>query len=1074
MKTKSTFLLLALSLLALPAAFAADRTWDRGGSVNSWTNATNWVGDVAPVGGDALFFAGSGTGNNNDFTANTQFNGITFNAGASAFTLAGNAINLAGNIANNSSTNQTINLAMALLQNIIVNTGTVGTTNSGGTTLGGAISGDFSLEKAGSGRLLLNVANTFTGGVRISDGTLAINNVTSLGTGAVTLGSSGGSENVMLALAGSVSPTNNIVVSAGTGTRTIQNQAGGGGTMGAITLEKDVVFDSTGGGGFTLQNRITGTNTITLRRSSGTGTMGMQGSTMRASFTGTFIVETNAVLVPGNTGGNMDISGAALQLDGLLTYTDRNPTVGGLNGGGLVDVTSASSTRVLTLGGSGTYAFSGNFRSTNTGLGGLTVRLNYGAEKGTQTLSGSNNFTGETRLNAGRLVLDYSAHNTSKLADTNLFLRGGILELSGGSHTELVTVTTNSGGGQVNILRSNGTSTLNLGAISSSSTGLGGNNYSGVVNFGQGNIATTTTAISNGILGGTGNRARFTVGGANWATVDGSSNIVALNSYSAFVNSGGSTNENYLLTGSASAAGNLAFNTLKIETSGAGQSLDLGTRTLSLNMTGLLFTGADDYAITSATNGGISSSLIVHHYGSGVLTLGRLVAETFEHAGTGKTVLTTASGVTSTSPNIGFYLSSGTVQFSANNQLGGSNVAVRLHSGTLIADTTGGDISLTNASGAGRGVSFGTDVPTIDVIGGNTLVLSGVVSSDSGLVTPVIFGSATSSGTIQLFGTNSYTGDTRLDGVRLSVNSANSLGSTNDPGLYKIIFSRDSTLNTTTNITSARYYEINSAVTGTIETDANTTLTQNGTIAGAGNLRKSGTGTLTLGGTNTYTGATTISNGTLLLAATGSIDRSSGINLGSTNSPGILDVSAKSSFLLGSSQSLSGHGTVNLAAASTLTIAGALAPGNSAGIITVTNGNVALTGSTTTTMEVAGSGGVAGADFDQLNVTSGSLTYGGALTITNWGGFDIASATASYNLFDFSGTSGNFASVNVNGFGLTFESIKWTGTNSGIIYDFTLSDGVLAVTVPEPSTYVLLVGAGLAGVIARMRRRRRS
>lgn len=52
----------ALSLFMFvnaPKAMAATITWDGGGADNLFSNATNWVGDVAPAGGDALIFPAS-------------------------------------------------------------------------------------------------------------------------------------------------------------------------------------------------------------------------------------------------------------------------------------------------------------------------------------------------------------------------------------------------------------------------------------------------------------------------------------------------------------------------------------------------------------------------------------------------------------------------------------------------------------------------------------------------------------------------------------------------------------------------------------------------------------------------------------------------------------------------------------------------------------------------------------------------------------------------------------------------------------------------------------------------------
>src|SRR5260370_29676794 len=65
-------------------------------------------------------------------------------------------------------------------------------TVSGSTiTVGGVIGGgSVSLTKAGGGALTLSGANTFTGGVTLSAGTLNINNASALGTGTFTIGGS--------------------------------------------------------------------------------------------------------------------------------------------------------------------------------------------------------------------------------------------------------------------------------------------------------------------------------------------------------------------------------------------------------------------------------------------------------------------------------------------------------------------------------------------------------------------------------------------------------------------------------------------------------------------------------------------------------------------------------------------------------------------------------------------------------------------------------------------------------------------------------------------------------------------
>ncbi len=181
----------------------------------------------------------------------------------------------------------------------------------------------------------------------------------------------------------------------------------------------------------------------------------------------------------------------------------------------------------------------------------------------------------------------------------------------------------------------------------------------------------------------------------------------------------------------------------------------------------------------------------------------------------------------------------------------------------------------------------------------------------------------------------------------------------------------------------------------------------------------------------------------------------------------ILDIAGISSpaYTLGTAQILSGSGTIN-ATSKTLNVSGTLAPGNSAGTLSVT-GDVVLAGTTISNFEIDGP-----SSNDLLNVT-GSLTYAGALNITT------SESTGSFNLFDFSSLSGDFSSVSLSG---SFNGALtsggggvWTGTDGLVAATFTGSTGVLSFAViPEPSTLVFggLAVLGFAG--ARMRRRQMS
>ena len=198
--------------------------------------------------------------------------------------------------------------------------------------------------------------------------------------------------------------------------------------------------------------------------------------------------------------------------------------------------------------------------------------------------------------------------------------------------------------------------------------------------------------------------------------------------------------------------------------------------------------------------------------------------------------------------------------------------------------------------------------------------------------------------------------------------------------------------------------------------------------------------------TNTYTGVTTISAGTLLVNNT----------TGSATGTGAV--------LIGTSGTLGGIGAIN----GPLTINGALAPGNSPGTLYVNN-DVTFNATAVCLMQISGS---ASGEYDQLRVT-GNVSLGGTLLPS----FDNFTPTGNEILFliDNTGggtTTGQFQYADGADIGL-YNGYDWHITytaNNAVIPSLNGGNDVAIYVVPEPSILMLL-GVAAIGRLSRRRRR---
>lgn len=370
------------------------------------------------------------------------------------------------------------------------------------------------------------------------------------------------------------------------------------------------------------------------------------------------------------------------------------------------------------------------------------------------------------------------------------------------------------------------------------------------------------------------------------------------------------------------------------------------------------------------------------------------------------------------------------------------------------------------------------------------LTLSGPIS---GSPTPALILSANNSGKVTLSGDNTFTGKVLLggagsSGVTLSIGSFNSVnGGTPASNLGAPTTVADGTIGigstthgctliyTGAGETTDRVIDLAGTTGGaTLQADGSGALafTSDFTASGAGaktltlqginsgdntvggaivdsssatSVAKTGAGTWVLTGNNTYTGATTISDGTLKV--NGSIAGSSSVTVTNTGT-------------------LQGAGTV---ASVTLASGGTIAPGN--GVGTLTTGTQTWNGGAHYPWQINDATGTAGTDpgYDTLAI-NGTLTI--AATSGNKFNIDVQSLAGSTpgNAANFgnSGTwtiataSGGITAFDASAFSINTNNLS--NSTAGSVFVVSLSeDGkslLLNLVIPMPAQNYSATGAG--------------
>ncbi|ELS8771987.1 autotransporter-associated beta strand repeat-containing protein [Salmonella enterica] len=1117
--------LIATNVEALGTGNVTDNATLEMNTGGDFDNAISGSGQVVKSGDETLTLSGA-----NSYTGGTTISGGTLVASnveaLGTGDITDNAtleLNAGGDFANNiGGTGSVVKSGDKTLTLSGSNTYTGGTTISGGTLVASNVEalgsgdvtdnatlemntgGDFanniggtgSVVKSGDETLTLSGANSYTGGTTISGGTLVASNVEALGTGDVTdnatleLNTGGDFDNAIsgsgqvvksgdktLTLSGINSYTGGTTISGGTLVASNVDALGSGDVTDNATLELNTGGDfdnAIGGTGSVVKS---GDKTLTLSgANSYTGGTTISGGTLVASNVealGSGDVTDNATLEL-NTGGdfanNIGGTGSVVKSgDKTLTLSGTNSYTGGttISGGTLVannvealgtgDVTN-NATLELNTGGDFDNAISGSGQVVKSG------------DK-TLTLSGANSYSGATTISGGTLI----ATHVNALGTGAIDNRASLLLDASGQFT-VTDLTTESGGNteigagstlQATTLtqKSDSTLTINLDSNTAdpvihaaSQVSLAGTlDITGVGDVLDSDPASTddldtfTLIASDKTIAG--DFEKLTVAGmdadlADFITVDGRIDdtgkqyelTTALTWYAdrddAVTDAHGTFN---LTNADGSFAVNTVLENVDATLDPASATGWDGTSLIKQGAGTLILNAENTYTGGTTISGGTLVATNVDALGSGDVTddatLELNTGGTFDNAisGSGQVVksgddVLTLSGANSYSG--GTLISDGTLVASNVEALGTGDVT----DDAVLELNTGGDFD--NAiSGSGQVVKSGDE--TLTLSGSNTYT-GGTLISDGTLV----------ASNVEALGTGDVTDDAVLE-LNTGGDFDNAIS-----GSGQVVKSGDDVLT----LSGANSYSggtlisdgtlvasnVEALGTGDVTDDATLELNTGGdfinNIGGTGRVEKSGDDKLTLSGSNTYTGGTLISSGTLVA--------------NDVNALGTGDVTDNATLMLNTggdfTNNIGGTGRVEKSGDDALTLSGSntYTGGTliSDGTLVASNVEALGTGDVTdnATLElntsgtfdnvISGSGQVVKSGDDALTL-SGSNTYRGGTTIS--GGTLVATSVEALGTGDVTdnatlalNTGGDFIN-NIGGTGRVEKSGDQTLTLSG-------------------------------------------
>ena len=853
--------------------------------------------------------------------------------------------------------------------------------SSGTKTYGETISGNGSLRTTNvsaigsSGTLALTGNNTYTGGTFVSVGTVDISGGSLASTGNVTITGGAfeiGSSNqtigqfimnsqsaqatgtgtltttaasydlragtVSLSLAGNVSITKN---STGSGSTSYPNGrvylSGNNAASGNITVNAGILSFNT------VQSLYSGNNSFWTPE--------------KISVTSNATSPFSSTLALGTGDGSPTSGFNNAQIEEIF----RNLTANRTDGEPLTTGLTANSSIGFNVSGIG---FTLNTTITDRPDGGSIGMDKIGV--GVLTLNASNTFSGPLNIFEGVVLAGRNnslSPNSSLLVETNDSNSPSGYNV-GNFSQQFVNVTLKSGtlaGGTGtinatgNYSMQSGNATANLSGVASlvkTTDGIvylsGSNSYNGttIVNASQ----WSSERVSWGVPGDTSGKLQFqnsaslyAGNNATWNFGNITVNPLGILSVRAdetgaqgFTSDQISTLITNLITTPRPSGGFLGGSAFGIDTAGTNM-------TLSVQLT--------DSGVTSG-----NKSIGFVKYGAGNLTLTGNNTHSLITSITGGT-LALAPGTTLSASNANLAVQNGVLDMGTTSQ---SVAGVLVQNGSILGN---GTLTSTLNNATSTGFSFGNATIEVDL---------------AGVAAAIIYSPTNSSTTTTLSGNNTYTGNTTVGSyVNLILANVNALS--------------ESTLDYTNTGSSIQFaagtgpYHLGGLSGGSSIAFGNSTLsigansmntTYSGNLTGTGGaIAKVGNGTLILAGNNTYTGGTTITEGTLALGNSGS----SGSVVGNITNNASLVFNRSGNVTY--TDIIGGTGNITQAGSGILTL----------------GGNQTYTGSTTVTSGTLWLGGSATLASTVVNIASGGMfyDYGSGLSqntaVQNSGRFDLGS-----------------------------------------------------------------------------------